>query len=168
MSVPVFIHTSNMLVFMFQCEWITRWCCAAGAHVSLQTARGQHQLQRCLRYIPSPALLPWWVHAVLCGCHGDPVLQPSSCSHHVSAWSFVCLLYTNALKKKKNISGTEECPQGLPSLEKHRGIPDAASRRKYLNSVNDFLTVTLHVWQRKCQLYENNNGVSFSFSLVSP
>lgn len=49
---------------LFQCEWITRWCCAADMHVSLQTARGQHQLQSCLCYIPSPDLLPWWVHAV--------------------------------------------------------------------------------------------------------
>lgn len=95
----------------------------------------------------------------LCGCHGDPVLQPSSRSHHVSALSFVCLLFTNALKI--NISSTGECPQGLPSGETSRGIPDAASvqlvTKKYHNGENDSHTVTLHVWQWKYQMYENNS-----------
>lgn len=59
-----------------------------GSHVRL-TSNAQRQLQCRLCSIPSSALLPWWVHAVLWGCHGDSLLQLSSCSHHVSAWSFL-------------------------------------------------------------------------------
>lgn len=36
---------------------------AGGEHVSLQTLRGHHQLQRHVPP-PSPALLPWWAHVV--------------------------------------------------------------------------------------------------------
>lgn len=81
----------------------------------------------------------------LCGCHGDPISQPSSCSHHVSAWSFVCLPYANARKKRKNMSSTGKCPSGLPFIEICPGIPGGApaNGKKKKKKKHSWLTFSL-------------------------
>lgn len=106
---------------MFQCEWITFWCCAAGMHASLQTARGQHQLQHHLRYIfPRP----------LC-CHGECmpfcVVAMGTLYYSLPPALSVFLhdhLYASCtLMLKKNISSTRECP--------HAGIAFCRNMLRY-------------------------------------
>lgn len=92
-----------------------------------KATRGQHHSWRHFLFIPSLLLLPWWVCAVLCGCHGDPTSQPISCSH-ISTWSFIFLSYTTALEKQ------------------HRGAPSGVDANTLLTFPRWLVFVIVNMW----------------------
>lgn len=57
----------------------------------------------------------------------------------------------------------EECPQGLPCVERRRGIPDAVSvdDTKGVKHMKGFLAVTLHVGNVECMGKNVRNNAVF-------
>lgn len=100
-------------------EWTTRRCCCCccrRARIPSNSRRPGPAPAPHLRRIPSPALLPWWAHAVLCCCHGDPcIIGLSSC------FVIICMPPVRLYLKKEREREKEaaaalgrECPQGSP------------------------------------------------------
>lgn len=98
---------------------------------------------------PSPSLLPWRAHAVLCGRHGNSVSQlpllPSSLHDHL----YACSKLMFGERKKKTVFSTEEERRALgdlPSVDRRRGVP----RTRREEHMKGFLVVTWHVGNVKC------------------